>query len=89
MPLVQTTATGSCDERSGHAAGGSPAHADAASPRSATTTAPRSGPGVPGSTTASTGAARSTMEATSAAPMRGLMPEVMAPRRSRAAYSTA
>ena len=41
--------------------------------------------GVPGSTTASTGAARSTMEATSAAPMRGLIPDVMAPSRSRAA----
>ncbi len=83
VPLVQTTATGSCAARSGHRPGGSPVHVAAMSARSTTSTPVTSGTGgAPGSATRSTGAARSMMEATSPAPMRGLMPEAIAPRRS-------
>ena len=90
VPLVQTTATGSDEASCGQVSGGSSAHQLRTSARVTTSTVPASG-GRPasGSSTRRTGAARSTMEATSPAPMRGLMPEVMAPSRSSAAYETA
>ncbi len=87
VPLVHTTATGSCGARSGHRCGGSPAHHVATSARSITSTPPTAGGNAvaSGSVTTSTGAARSRMDAISPAPMRGLIPDVIAPRRSNAA----
>ena len=87
VPLVQTTATGSSGWSSGHDVGGEPGQASRASALSTTGTVVCSGSDPPpwASTTTSVGETRSTMDATSAPPSRGLMPEVMAPRRSAAA----
>ncbi len=67
-------------------AGGSASHAEWTSTRPTTSTGPIGGSDAASpSATTSTGAARSMMEATSPAPMRGLIPEVIAPSRSNAA----
>ncbi len=86
VPLVQTTATGSCGDSAGQRGGGAASQAARTSARSATGTGGSSGrDAASGSTTRSTGAARSTMDTISPAPRRGLMPDAMAPRRASAA----
>ena len=86
VPLVQTTATGSCAVRSGHPRGGASYWPDIRSARSITRVRPSGTRSLDSlSSTKRTGAVRSMIEATSPRPIRGLMPDVIAPSRSRAA----
>ncbi len=85
VPLVQTTATGSCRDSFGHRDGAAPPVALHTVERSSTAPDRPACGAAPSSTTVTVGRVRCRMDRASADPSRRLIPEVTAPRRAAAA----